>query len=137
VRLQVLLDESRAEVDVELNERFVADALEAVHLAGLDDEHVAGARLELLSVHRPASATGLDELDLVVWMAVRAGPLAGEAVEEEDRDGDVTVLGADELARAADVGKIVLTDAVHGVRRWRSTEPWDLGGRADDAVAKR
>jgi hypothetical protein len=34
---QVLLDEARTEVHVDLDERLFADAVEAVDLAGLDD----------------------------------------------------------------------------------------------------
>ena len=104
-------------MDVELDERLVADALEAVHLAGLDDEDVAGAGLELLAVHRPASATRLDELDLVIRMAVRTGPLAGGTVEQEDGDGDVALVGADELVRAADEGEVLFADAEQGGER--------------------
>ena len=40
---EILLDERRAHVHVELHERFFADALEAVHLTSLDDEDVPGA----------------------------------------------------------------------------------------------
>ena len=55
-RRQILLDEPRAEVDVELDEGTLADAAEAVDLAGLDDENVAGARFELFAVDGPESA---------------------------------------------------------------------------------
>src|SRR5690606_27943091 len=58
---QVLLDERRAQVHVELDQRPVPDAPEAVHLARLDDEDVARAGLELLAVHRPQAAALLDE----------------------------------------------------------------------------
>src|SRR5690606_36956366 len=48
---EVLLNEPRAEVDVQLDERAVADAAEAVDLARLDHEDVAGFGLELLPFH--------------------------------------------------------------------------------------
>jgi hypothetical protein len=40
-------------VHIELDQRTVADAREAVDLTSLDHEDVAGARLELLAVHDP------------------------------------------------------------------------------------
>jgi hypothetical protein len=49
-------------MDVELHERRVADAAEAVHLAGLDDQDVAGAHLEGAAVDDPA-ATALRETE--------------------------------------------------------------------------
>ena len=69
---QVLLNETRTEVDIQLNERLVADALEAVNLASLDDENVARAGLELLAIHCLQAATSLNELDLVVRMPMRS-----------------------------------------------------------------
>jgi hypothetical protein len=39
--LQVFLDEARAQVHVDLDQRLIADALEPVHLARLDDEEIA------------------------------------------------------------------------------------------------
>jgi hypothetical protein len=46
--LQILLYESRTEMNVELHERRFANVLEAVHLACLDHEDVAGAPFELV-----------------------------------------------------------------------------------------
>src|SRR4249920_2659782 len=94
---QVLLNETRTEVDIQLNERLFADALEAVNLAGLDDENVAGPGLELRAIHCVESATSLNELDLVVGMPMRAWPATRLAVEEEDGDVDVPIVGSNEI----------------------------------------
>ena len=75
--LEILLNESRAHVHVELHERLVSNRLEAVHLARLDDEYVTGTCLELIAVHRVAAATLANELDLVVGMTMRSGPRPG------------------------------------------------------------
>src|SRR5688572_27382155 len=64
--LKIFLYEPRAEVDVELHQRFVAGVAEAVNLPGLDDQHVTRAGLELLPIHDPYAAAALDELNLVV-----------------------------------------------------------------------
>src|SRR6476646_7444580 len=98
---QVLLNETRTEMDIQLNERLVADALEAVNLAGLDDEDVTRAGLELLAIHCVESATSLNELDLVVRMPMRAWPATRLAVEQEDGDVDVPVVGSNEIVRAS------------------------------------
>jgi hypothetical protein len=44
---QVLLHEARAQMYIELGERPVTDAAEAVDLSGLDDENVTRAGFEL------------------------------------------------------------------------------------------
>jgi hypothetical protein len=43
--------ESRAEVNVHLDEWAIPDDFEAVNLAGLDDENVPSATFKRLSVH--------------------------------------------------------------------------------------
>jgi hypothetical protein len=83
-------------VDVELHERLVANRGEGVHLTGFDHEHIPGARFEGLTFDRPADATRLDELDLVVRMPMRAGPSTRLTAEEEDGAAHVGVIGADE-----------------------------------------
>src|SRR5262249_44193283 len=108
-------DEPRAEVDVELHEGFVADVLEAVNLAGFDDEDVAGTPLELDAVHVPASASRLDELDLVIGMPMRTRPSAGFSVEEKDGDVDVAVVGSDEVVGAAFDWEIFAAEPFHRV----------------------
>src|SRR5689334_14290512 len=65
---EVLLNEARAQVHVELNEGLVADARERVDLAGLDDEDVPRSGLELLAVDGVSAATGLHELHFIIWM---------------------------------------------------------------------
>lgn len=44
---QVFLNKSWAQMNIELDQRLVADAAKAVDLAGFDDEYVTRARLEL------------------------------------------------------------------------------------------
>ena len=84
VRLQVLLDETRTEVDVELYQRRIADRLETVDLAGLDHKDIAGAALEGLAVDSPHSPAFTNELDLVIRMAMRPGTRTRLAMEQED-----------------------------------------------------
>src|SRR5271165_548028 len=115
-KLQIFLDEAGAWVDIELYERGIAEGFEAVNLAGLDDENVAGAALEGLAVDGPDAAAFADELDLVVGMTMRARSGAGFAVEEEDGNRGVAVLGADKLMRAADKRQVFLADVMHSHR---------------------
>src|SRR5262245_52446809 len=110
---QVFLDEPGTDVHVELHERRVADAAEAVNLAGLDHQDVAGAGLELLAVHRPQPAPFPDELHFIVRMTMRSRTPAGKRAEEEDRHVHVAVVGADELMRAAHERQILLAHSVH------------------------
>jgi hypothetical protein len=100
-------------MNIELNERFFTDALEAVNLAGLDDENVASPRLEFFSIDCPTTASRLDELDLVVGMAMRTGPASGLAIEEKDGHANVAVVGANEMVRAPLEGQVFLTDSIH------------------------
>jgi hypothetical protein len=64
-------------MNVHLHERAIPDDFEAVNLARLDDENVPSATFKRLSVHGPHSAAFADELNLIVGMPVRPGPLAG------------------------------------------------------------
>jgi len=100
-------------MNIQLNERFFTDALEAVNLTGLDDEDVASPRLEFFSIDCPATASRLDELDLVIRMAMRTGPASGLAIEEKDGDANVAVVGSNEMVRAPLKGQVFLTDSVH------------------------
>src|SRR4029453_43705 len=75
--LEVFLDESRAEMDVELHQRTVADVLEAMDPARLAHEDVPGARFELLAIHDPPSAAFLYELDLIIGCRCGPGPAPG------------------------------------------------------------
>src|SRR4051812_17805290 len=52
---QVLLNEARAEMDVQLDQRFRSNAFKAVDLARLDHQDVTRAGLEFLPVHDPAA----------------------------------------------------------------------------------
>ena len=50
---QVLLDEAGAQMNIELDKRLRAEALETVDLTCFDDENVPGARLELVTFYGP------------------------------------------------------------------------------------
>ncbi len=83
VLAQVLLNESRTQVNVDLHQRRVADAAKSVDLAGLDDENVAGAGLELLAVDGPEPPPLPEKLDFIVRMAMRAGARPGRALRRK------------------------------------------------------
>ena len=101
---------------VHLHERSIANRGEPVHLTCLDDEDVAGARLELLAIHHPDAPSLLDELHLVVGMEVRPGSGTRHAVEQEHRHVHVTAVGADEVVGAASKRQVFSTDSMH--RGW-------------------
>src|SRR4051794_39624574 len=95
--VEIFLDEPRAQMDIHLHRRRVSDAREAVDLAGLDHQDVARRGLELLAVHGVQSAALTHELDFVVRMTMRTGAAPRLSTEQKRRDGDVAMLGADEL----------------------------------------
>jgi hypothetical protein len=97
---QVLLNESRIEVDINLDQRGVANAAEAMDLPRLDDKNVTGAGLEFLPVDRPEAPAFPDELDFIVWMTMSPGATPREGAEEKGGDIDVAVLSPNELVRA-------------------------------------
>src|SRR6266516_3775304 len=86
---QVLLNETRTEMDINLDEGRVADTAEAMDLPRLDDENVASAGFEFLSVDGPEAPTFPDELDFIVRMTMGPGTTPGERAEEEGGDIDV------------------------------------------------
>jgi len=94
--LQILLYESRAEMNVHLDERAIPDDFEAVNLAGLDDENVPSATFKRLSVHGPYSAAFPDKLDLIVGMPVRPRTLARQPAEQKHGDAHVSLLGRED-----------------------------------------
>src|SRR5262245_66570752 len=99
---------------VELHERRVANAAEAVDLARLDHEDITGAGFELLAVHVPQTTTFPHELHFIVRMTMRPGTAARQRAEEEHRHVHVTVIGADELVRASLERQILLPYSIHG-----------------------
>jgi hypothetical protein len=100
-------------MDINLDKWPVPDATEAVDLSRLDDEDIPGAGLEFLPVDGPEAPPFPDELDFIVRMTMRPGPLARKGAEKEDRDVDIAVIGSDEFMRAAVKRQILLTNAVH------------------------
>jgi hypothetical protein len=85
---------------IQLNERRL-NATEAVYLPGFDHQNVAGTGLELFTVHHVQGAAGLDELDFIVRVAVRSRPTPCSTVEQEGRNANRALAGADELVGAA------------------------------------
>ena len=71
---------------IDLDQRLIPDAFEAVDLSRFDDKNVAGARLEFFSVDVPDAAAFANELNFIVWMAMWTGPTAGLRAQEEDRE---------------------------------------------------
>src|SRR5690349_17822638 len=90
---QILLYESRAQMNVHLDERAIPDSFEAVTLAGLDDENVPSATFKRLSVHGPHSAAFPDKLDLIVGMPMRPRTFARQSAEQKHGDAHVPPLG--------------------------------------------
>src|SRR5690242_96201 len=73
-------------MNVHLDERAIPDGLEAVNLAGLDDENVPSATLKRLSVHGPYSAAFPDKLDPLPGMPMRPPTLARQPAEQKHGD---------------------------------------------------
>jgi hypothetical protein len=100
-------------MNVELNQRRVTDAAEFVNLAGLDDEDVARAALELDPIDLPEAPTFPHELNLVVRVAMGARTPSGERAEEESGDVDLAVIGPDEFERVEMNRQVALSNPVH------------------------
>src|SRR4051794_28388124 len=101
-------------MDVDLHQRRIADAAKTMNLARLDDEDIAGAGFEFLSVHIPQATALSHDLHFIVRMTMWPRPTPGLCAEKKDRDVHVAVVGADELVRAADEGQVFPANAVHG-----------------------
>jgi hypothetical protein len=98
---------------IELNEGRVTNAVEAMDLPGLDDQNVTGAGFELLAVHGPEAAAFSHELDFIIRMTMGPRATPRKRAEEEHRDIHLTVIGPNELVRAALKRQVLLADAVH------------------------
>jgi hypothetical protein len=100
-------------VHVDLNQRRIAYALEAVDLSSLDDEDVSGTGLELPTVHVIERPPLPHELHLVVRVPMWPRAATGGSGEEESGDVDVPIVGPDEVMRAAVKGQVFLANMVH------------------------
>jgi hypothetical protein len=98
---------------IELDERRVTNAAEAVDLTGLDDKNVSRSGFEFLSVDGPETAAFPHELDFIVRMAMGPGTTPGEGAEQEYGDIHAPMVGPNEVVRAALKGQVLLTNAVH------------------------
>src|SRR5262245_13368646 len=94
---QILLNEPRADVNVELHERLVADICKTVNFASFHDENVARSCLACFAVADPPAAPLLDECDFVVWMPMRAWPATRRRIDEIHRHRDVALIRPHEL----------------------------------------
>jgi len=100
-------------VHVDLHQRLLADALEAVNLSCLDDQNISRTGFELLPVDYVVAAAFSQELDLVIGMAMRAGTPPRQGPEQEHGNIHATLVGSHELVRAALERKILLANPMH------------------------
>src|SRR5215467_6346005 len=100
-------------MNVQLDQRAIADDFEAVDLAGFDDKNVPRSAFKDLSVYGPYSTAFADELDFVVGMPMGTGTLARQTAEQKHADAHVPLLGADKFVGASDKRQLFLTDTVH------------------------
>jgi hypothetical protein len=112
---KILLDELRAQMYIQLYEWDVANATEAVDLAGLDHQDVTCPGFELLTIDLPHTAPLLNELHFIIGVAVRARPTARLAIEQEDGYADLAVACADKMMGAAPERQIRLTYSQHNL----------------------
>src|SRR5437867_588492 len=108
-RSQPLRREPRARVNVDLAKRAVAGVLEAVRLAGRDDDDVARLDDERLVAEEEGRLALLDDEDLLVGMAMQGRALPRLGVDEQERHVGA-VFFAHELARDDAEGQGVLPD---------------------------
>src|SRR4029453_13208845 len=94
---QIFLHEMRAQVDVALDQRRLADVDEGVNLARLDDQDVSRSCLVVLSIDGPASPALSYEDHLVIRMAMQPRSPTRWGVYEKGRNRDVVVLRSHEL----------------------------------------
>ncbi|MEO5580317.1 MAG: hypothetical protein ABIR58_06630 [Gemmatimonadaceae bacterium] len=98
---------------IELNERVACNAHVTMYFAGFDNENVARAGLEFLGVDIAEAAALSYKLDFIARMTMGPGTTARQAVEKEHRNIGVTVVGPNELVRAALKRQVLLADAIH------------------------
>jgi len=106
--LQVLLDEARTEVNVDLYQRRVTKRLETMDLARLNDKDISRAALEGFAVDRPHSAAFTNKLNLVIGVPVRARPRTRLSMKQEHRNARVSLLSSNKLMRATNKRQILL-----------------------------
>src|SRR5712671_5883121 len=112
-QLQVLLNEARAKVDVDLHQRRITHRLETVNFAGLNDKDVSRSAFKRLAVDRPRSPALADKLDFVIGMPMRPRPRTGLAIEHEHRNTGVALLRSDKLMRTTNKRQVLLTHVMH------------------------
>jgi hypothetical protein len=103
-------------MDINLDQRCIADAAETMNLPGLDDKDVTGAGFEFLPVDVPEAPAFPDELDFIVGMTMGSRAAPGKGAEQKGGDIDIPVLGSNELVRAPLKWQVLLTDTIHSVQ---------------------
>src|SRR6516164_351595 len=111
--LQVLLDEARTEVNVDLYQRRVTKRLETMDLARLNDKDISRAALEGFAVDRPHSPAFTNKLNLVIGVPVRARPRTRPSMKQEHRNARVSLLSSNKLMRATNKRQILLAHVMH------------------------
>jgi hypothetical protein len=99
-------------MDIHLDQGRVANAVKTVDLPRLDDKDVPGTRLELFSIDGPEAAAFSHELHFIVRMTMGTRASSRQGAEQEGGDIDAAILRSNELMRASDEGKVLLTDSV-------------------------
>jgi hypothetical protein len=100
-------------MNVDLNERLIANAAKAVDLARFDDKDIACARFEFLAVYDIESAAASHELNFIVRMAVRPRTAARQRVQQKGRDFYLAMIGTNEVVRTSMKRQVFLTNAIH------------------------
>src|SRR6516165_4522456 len=111
--LQVLLDEARTEVNVDLYQRRVTKRLETMDLARLNHKDISGAALEGFAVDRPHSPAFTNKLNLVIGVPVRARSRTRLSMKQEHRNARVSLLSSNKLMRATNKRQILLAHVMH------------------------
>src|SRR3974390_830397 len=110
---QILLDEPRTEVHIDLYQWRIADGREAVDLTGLDHKNISCSAFERFTVDRPHSSSFPDELNLIIRMPMRPRPRSWLSMEEEHRDIGPTLFRPHELMRTTHKRQTLLPHVMH------------------------
>ena len=94
---QVLLNETRTQMDINLDEGRVSDATKAMDLPGLDHENIAGDCFEFLALDVIKAPPLPDELDFIVRMTMGTGTFPRKGAEKKGGYVDIAVLGANKV----------------------------------------
>jgi hypothetical protein len=111
--LEILLNEARTHVDIELYQQRIADHFEAVDFAGLDHEDVSRAAFEGFAIDGPHPTAFADELNFVIGVPMWARTRAGFSPIKKYRNTGVSLIGSDEFEGTPNKRQTFLADVVH------------------------